>query len=421
MVFKHAFPAIPRHGLALTLLLAGLAWAGEVPAQSRLRVVSVVVEKASLAPRLTFTQPALTLLPGDTVANPARSDQAGSNGEIAYRSGDESIARVAANGEVTAVAPGATTITATQAADPPGYEAGAGACEVTVSAPLSADATVATASWQVGDEIGDGIMPVAAAGGIGPLRYAIAPALPANLSLDEASGRLTGKPSASSPMTAYTVTVTDSANPPHSANAGFTLSINEALASSRLIASRNFRLTDNAAITPMAVTGGVGRIRYTVAPALPAGVTLGADDGVLTAAPTEKSARASYTLVATDSGSPPHTVSETIDLAVFGAVSTFANPGSTFTGTCSAAKGWSVKVHLEAPGKQAMTLYAGADGNRAVAYDRRGTDEHGNRTWTGTPQQVREGLDAWGTMLIKADVFEGAVFQGSSKPIKCTR
>ncbi|MFY1849571.1 Ig-like domain-containing protein, partial [Achromobacter dolens] len=104
-------------------LVLALAWVDLAVAQSRLSVISVVVQKVSVTPRLGFAQASVTLTVGDAVGNPALSDQPASKGAITYRSSDDAIARVAADGTVTAVAAGSATISATQAADLPGFEA----------------------------------------------------------------------------------------------------------------------------------------------------------------------------------------------------------------------------------------------------------------------------------------------------------
>jgi hypothetical protein len=55
--------------------------------------------------------------------------------------------------------------------------------------------------------------PLQAAGGTPPLKWSVSPALPAALGLD-ATGSITGTPTAITPAQTYTFTVTDSAVPP---------------------------------------------------------------------------------------------------------------------------------------------------------------------------------------------------------------
>ena len=64
-----------------------------------------------------------------------------------------------------------------------------------------------------------------ATGGTAPLNWSIAPALPAGLTLDPATGAITGTPAAPS-TTQLAVTVTDGATPPASASTNVTLQIN---------------------------------------------------------------------------------------------------------------------------------------------------------------------------------------------------
>jgi hypothetical protein len=62
-----------------------------------------------------------------------------------------------------------------------------------------------------------------ASGGTAPLRWSVAPALPAGLSLDAATGAITGTPAATSAGQSFTFSVTDSATPPLSDSKKMTL------------------------------------------------------------------------------------------------------------------------------------------------------------------------------------------------------
>lgn len=69
------------------------------------------------------------------------------------------------------------------------------------------------------------VRPVMASGGVGPLRHAITPALPAGATLDPATGRITGTLSEPLDAASHTMTVTDSAPVPATASATFTLTV----------------------------------------------------------------------------------------------------------------------------------------------------------------------------------------------------
>lgn len=316
--YLQALSDLVFYALAGVCLVLGLSWAGVTFAQSRLSVINVVVEKASATPRLSFAQPAVTLVAGDTVANPARSDQPGSNGVISYRSSDDAVVRVAADGTVTAVAAGAATITATQAADLPAFEAGAGSYQVTVVGPLSASANFTSRAWLVGEPVGGAVVPVSGSGGIGKLRYAIAPALPAGLDFSMDTGTLTGSASVQSPPTAYTVTVTDGATPPVSATATFNLAVGPALHVTVNRATWAAQAGDALNDTPVSAIGGIGTLNYAVTPELPAGLAMDAATGIITGTAAIASPLIEYTVTVTDSASPAHEVSSNFTLEIRG-------------------------------------------------------------------------------------------------------
>lgn len=320
--YLHTLSDLVLYTLVGACFVLGLSWAGATFAQSRLSVINVVVEKATATPRLSFAQPALTLTLGETAANPARSDQPASKGAITYRSSDDAIARVAADGTVTAVATGTATITATQAADLPAFEAGTGSYQMAVVGPLSASANFTSRTWLVNEPVGVAVVPVSGSGGIGKLRYAVSPALPAGLDFSVDTGTLTGSASAQSPLTTYTVTVTDGATPPGSATATFNLEVGPAMRS--FINSTTLtwvaQVGDALSGTPTLADGGIGTLSYAVAPALPEGLTMNAANGLITGSAAVASPLTEYTVTITDSASPAHQVSSTFTLEIRGAL-----------------------------------------------------------------------------------------------------
>ena len=64
-----------------------------------------------------------------------------------------------------------------------------------------------------------------ASGGSAPLKWSVTPNLPAGLTLNAATGIISGTPTAASPKTSYKFTVTDSATPVASSTADLTLEI----------------------------------------------------------------------------------------------------------------------------------------------------------------------------------------------------
>ena len=146
-------------------------------------------------------------------------------------------------------------------------------------------------------------------GGVRPLTFSISPALPAGMSggnhpLLDYWYLFSGTPTEAMPTTTYTLTVTDSASPPVSADYTFTITVEEASVpdfGDAVVDSRIW-LTDTALnLTLPEVTGGNGTITYSLAPTtLPAGLSFDADTRTLSGTPTTASAAAEYTLTATD-------------------------------------------------------------------------------------------------------------------------
>lgn len=328
------FQGVLRLGLPLLALLAGLAWSGVLPAQSAIRLISVVVNRLS-TPTLAFADASLAMIVGESRSNPAHSDQSGSKGVISYRSSNDAVARVTNDGELTAVAPGSATITATQTEDPPEYMAGTGSYEVTVAdaPPLTADAAFAARNWLVKEVVPNDFMPVIAAGGVGALHYAVTPPLPAGLALSSDTGVLSGSPTSESAPASYTITVSDSATPAHVTQADFRMGVGPELIVTRTYSGslervEGYPIND----TPLTATGGIGRLRYTISTIpsksywglnyladIPHGLTWDAERGAISGVvpvgfyPWEGSflgvvAIGTYKVTVTDSDSPAHSV-----------------------------------------------------------------------------------------------------------------
>ncbi len=130
--------------------------------------------------------------------------------------------------------------------------------------------------------------------------YSISPALPAGLSLDTATGVISGTPTALSAETDYTVTATNSGG---SATVSLTITVND-VAPSNLsytpnpaIYTKGEAITDN---SPSSAGGAV--VSYSISPALPAGLSLDTATGVISGKPSELSAAAHYTVRAINTG-----------------------------------------------------------------------------------------------------------------------
>lgn len=119
---------------------------------------------------------------------------------------------------------------------------------------------------------------VTASGGTAPYTYSVVPSdLPAGLSLNSSTGAITGTPSTAGNKS-FTINVSDSATPPNTASAVYTITVNSA-------SSGTFVFTPSAGTLPEAMageaysqiiraTGGSGVLSYTVIGTLPSGLTL---------------------------------------------------------------------------------------------------------------------------------------------------
>jgi hypothetical protein len=144
--------------------------------------------------------------------------------------------------------------------------------------------------------------------------YSITPALPAGLSLNTSTGTISGTPTASSPQTTYTITAT---NVSGSATTNVTITVNPAPPTGLNYPQTAITATVGQAITAITptVTGAVSS--YTVAPFLPAGLSINTTTGGISGTPTTVAAQATYTVTASNaSGSTTASFTITVNPAV---------------------------------------------------------------------------------------------------------
>ncbi len=129
--------------------------------------------------------------------------------------------------------------------------------------------------------------------------YSVNPALPAGLGIDSKTGIISGTPTAVAAKSTYTVTAQNAGG---STTAGVSIVVNDvvpkiaypsdAYSYSAKIAAQTVR--------PMSTGGAV--VSWSVAPALPAGLTLNATDGSIGGTPDTATPKATYVITATNSG-----------------------------------------------------------------------------------------------------------------------
>lgn len=187
-----------------------------------------------------------------------------------------------------------------------------------INAALTTTQAVATVGpLSAGTAIVGSVTPVTAAGGTTPYTFAVTPALPTGLSLNPATGAITGTPASAASTATYTVTATDSVGATSAKT--FSLTVNGPLAATQAIASKSITATTAVVgFTPVTAGGGTTPYAFSVAPALPAGLSLSTSSGAITGTATTASAAATYTVTITDaaSGSVNSTFSLTVNPAL---------------------------------------------------------------------------------------------------------
>jgi hypothetical protein len=191
---------------------------------------------------------------------------------------------------------------------------------------------------------------VAASGGVTPYTYSAA-SLPSGLSINSATGAITGTPAQSSIGTAsVTIKVTDSTQPsPQSAASNLSLKISPATLAVTTTSLPAGDASSPYPSTTLQASGGVSPYTWALASAssLPAGLNLSAG-GVLSGTPAAGSGGPySLTFVVTDSLTPPETAQATLTLTISGgpalALTTTTLPNATlntaYSATVAAAGG----------------------------------------------------------------------------------
>ncbi|WP_244547704.1 putative Ig domain-containing protein [Bradyrhizobium sp. OK095] len=159
--------------------------------------------------------------------------------------------------------------------------------------------------------------PVTGSGGTSPLTYAIAPGLPAGLTLNTSTGAISGTPTTTLGATTFTVTVTDA----NAATAGstFSLTVNGAVTATQAVPSTVITANHAApTFTPVTGGGGTAPLSFSVSPALPAGLTYSTSNGSISGTPTATIGATTFTVTVTDANNA--TATNTFSLTVNGAV-----------------------------------------------------------------------------------------------------
>jgi hypothetical protein len=131
--------------------------------------------------------------------------------------------------------------------------------------------------------------------------YTTSPTLPAGLSIDSSTGVISGTPTAVAAQASYTVTASNSAG---STTAAISIAVAAAVPPPSNLAYPHTSISATVG-APIAtdmptVTGEI--TGFTIAPSLPAGLTIDSGNGAISGTPTAASAKTSYTVTASNSG-----------------------------------------------------------------------------------------------------------------------
>ena len=246
----------------------------------------------------------------DVAITPLTLPQAtGGNGDIMYALSPPAgltfnpTNRVLSGAPTAAAAETDYTYTATDANDDTAPLTFSITVEADTEPAFAADASIDDQSYIAGQMITPLTLPAAEAGNA-PITYTLAPALPDGLTFNPTSPpTITGTPNAAA-VAEYTYTATDADS--DTATLPFSITVEadtEPSFGSSTIADQNYLTGTAVALTLPAVTDGSGNapITYTLAPALPDGLTFNpTSPPTITGTPTAAAAVAEYTYTATD-------------------------------------------------------------------------------------------------------------------------
>jgi hypothetical protein len=164
---------------------------------------------------------------------------------------------------------------------------------------------------------------VGAAGGTPPYTFAIAPALPSGMFLNNTTGLITGTPTASRIQTSYTVTVQDAAVPTRATStATFQLTVNPRLSVVLLDFFKTCEVAFPCTFSHLQASGGTPPLTHTITPALPPNLTSTLANGLLTVSGTPAATMAPSVFAVSVRDAIGTSVQTTIDLQVNPALTT---------------------------------------------------------------------------------------------------
>lgn len=148
--------------------------------------------------------------------------------------------------------------------------------------------------------------PISTGGAV--VSYVIAPNLPASLSINSATGIISGTPTSVSPLTTYTIIGTNSGGTGKSTIA-IQINPNPVVIPNITYSPDTVAVVYGLGITPMVPTNTGGTGTYSITPALPSGLSISSVTGIISGTPLFVQGQLSYTVSCTNaSGTGMHTV-----------------------------------------------------------------------------------------------------------------
>ncbi len=304
------------------------------PAQSATQALSILINLPAAPSITTTTLPAGT----EFVAYSQGVTVTGGHGALTYSISAGSLPAGLSLNTATGVisgpspsGPNATasfTLRVTDSSNPP--QSATQALNIVINLPTAPSIT--TTSLPNGSIGSVYNQTVAETGGHGPFTWSIfSGALPANLGINSATGAITGTPTANV-VASFTVQVTDSSNPPQSAQKALTITIAAAPLSVNTTGLPSGEINVVYTGAMLQTTGGTPPVTWAASPTtLPAGLSLNASTGAITGTPTA-SGTTSFTFTATDSSVPSaQTASKFLSIQINTAltITTLSVPGGT--------------------------------------------------------------------------------------------
>ena len=151
------------------------------------------------------------------------------------------------------------------------------------------------------------VTPTSSGGSV--ITWTVAPSLPTGLAIDASTGAISGTPTVVIAATTYTITATNTGG---STTATVSITVNDIAPSSLTYTPSTLTLTKDTAMTTVTPTSSGGSvITWTVAPSLPAGLSIDSATGAISGTPTAITTSATYTITGTNTGG-----SATVDVTI---------------------------------------------------------------------------------------------------------